>query len=175
MSERTVSGLWPAAAVVLCVTTTGGCGYRVGSMHPDGVHTVYVPVFTTKEYRRELEFALTEAVIKEIEQATPYKVVKRHQADTTLVGTVLELNKAVSSINPDSDPRELRVTLTAEVQWQDLRSGKTLLDGAGPSGKRRVSESVRYVPELGESLTTASNRAVKRLARRIVEMMETSW
>ena len=175
MPGRALGGVCRSSMMAVCVAALAGCGYHVGSMHPDDIHTVYVPIFKSQDYRRDLEFALTEEVVKAIERDTPYKVVKKPQADTQLTGTILTFGKSVYSINPDSDPRELTVTLTASVSWRDLRTGQLLVKGKSRGSTRELSEAVRYVPELGESITTASNRAVTRLAKRIVELMEVPW
>ena len=175
MPRGNLTGTWRLAVMGLCAVAMAGCGYNVGSMHPADVHTVYVPVFRSREFRRDLEFALTEAVVKEIERSTPYKVVKRGQADTELIGTLISVQKRVASINPDSDPRELSLELKADVTWRDIRSGQLLVKGKGAGGTREVIETVSYVPELGQSIATASSRGIKRMARRIVELMERPW
>ena len=56
-----------------------GCvGYQVGtgSLYAPDVATVYVPMIESDSYRRDLGERLTEAVVKEIELKTPYKVVE---------------------------------------------------------------------------------------------------
>jgi hypothetical protein len=50
---------------------------------PD-VTTVYVPMIDSDSYRRDLGERLTEAVVKEIELKTPYKVVSTPDADSIL-------------------------------------------------------------------------------------------
>ena len=75
-----------AAASVEC-----GCvGYRIGteSLYPCNIHTVYVPVFESDSFRRYLGERLTEAVIKEIELKTPYKVTGDSEADSILSGRI---------------------------------------------------------------------------------------
>jgi len=175
MSRTLVSrrhGAWILGVIGL---TAAGCGYNVGTMHPGKVRTVSVPVFKSQEFRRDVEFDLTEQVVKAIEASTPYKVVKRPQADTELLGTVVRLDKTVRTINPQSDPRELMVTLEVEVAWKDIRSGELLVQGATRGGTRSLVQSASYNPELGESITTGTHRAVRSMARRIVELMEESW
>ena len=62
-------------AIVLCAgrarhAGVGGCaGYRFGaaSLYPPDIQTVYVPVFESNSFRRNLSEWLTEAVCKEIE------------------------------------------------------------------------------------------------------------
>ena len=55
-----------------------GCtytGYSIRAPYDTRVKTVYVPVFKSVTFRRDINLMLTEMVIKEIERRTPYKVV----------------------------------------------------------------------------------------------------
>ena len=150
-------------------------GYTTEPLHARDIHTVHVPIFKSHQMRREVEFALTEAVIKAIEQNTPYKVVGKLQADTMLEGDVTYLSKRVLTEDADDDPSQLEVTLTANVRWKDLRTGQQRMAGRVAAEPRPVSASARFIPALGGSLTTATDTAVKDLAERIVEMMEAPW
>src|SRR6185369_1307854 len=47
-------------------------GYHWNSLYREDIQTVAVPVFSTKDYRRGIEFRLTEAVIKQLELHAPY-------------------------------------------------------------------------------------------------------
>src|SRR5262245_62122078 len=77
-----------------------GCApYRMGtpSLYSCNVRTVYVPVFESNSYRRGLAERLTEAVQKEIERRTPYKVVGSSvNADSILTGKLLTDTKGPS-------------------------------------------------------------------------------
>ena len=57
----------PLALVLLVgvtITSTGGCGYSTRRPFPDGIQTVHVKMFQSREFRRDLEFHLTEALVK---------------------------------------------------------------------------------------------------------------
>jgi hypothetical protein len=47
---------------------------------------VAVPIFENDTYVRDVEFELTDAVIKELEARASYKVTARMSADTLLTG-----------------------------------------------------------------------------------------
>ena len=53
----------------------GGCGYSIRAPFDKSVKTVFVPVFKTQSFRRDLNLNLTEMIQKEIKYRTPYKVV----------------------------------------------------------------------------------------------------
>ncbi|MGA8352291.1 MAG: hypothetical protein WB773_31180, partial [Isosphaeraceae bacterium] len=75
--------------IILVGTMLSGCGYTIRAPFDKSVKTVFVPVFRTQSYRRDLNLNLCEMVQKEIMQRSPYKVVGRPEgADTILEGTI---------------------------------------------------------------------------------------
>ena len=79
---------------------TLGCAYTTERPHPKTVRTVYVEMFRSKEFRRDLEFQLTEALAKRILVDTDYKLADKNLADTMLSGEVLEVRQAVAGQGP---------------------------------------------------------------------------
>src|SRR4051812_8178434 len=72
------------ASAFSIVMLVGCIGYHVGtnSLYAADVATVYVPMIESDSYRRDLGERLTEAIVKEIELKTPYKVVSTPDADS---------------------------------------------------------------------------------------------
>ena len=164
-----------AGAAVL----SGCTGYQVGnwSLYDRDVRTVYVPMFESASYRRNLGERLTEAVMKEIEAKTPYKVVGSPDADSILSGRIVGETKRVVAENIYDDPRELDVNLQVEVSWID-RQGSAIRETACvelPPELSMVHGGSALVPEVGQSVATAHQLAIGRVAERIVAMMETPW
>ena len=73
----------------------GGCGYSAGnksgdatksyqwkSLYRPGIKTVAVSVFTSREFDRYDEIRFTQALAKNLEAYTPYKIASRDVADT---------------------------------------------------------------------------------------------
>ncbi len=171
-------GLSLAALVLLSV---GGCaGYFVGNdtLYRPDIHTVYVPIFQSASFRPGLGERLTEAVVKEIELRTPYKVVgSLDKADSILTGRIVSETKRTVVENRYDDPRETAVQLQVEVQWVDQR-GRELTPTQAvplPPEMARVAAEATFVPEVGQSVATAHQLAIEQLARQIVGMMETPW
>src|SRR4051812_20937445 len=84
--------------LAILVLSVAGCArYRFGaaSLYPPDIQTVYVPVFESNSFRRGLSEWLTEAVCKEIEAKTPYKVVGTPQADSVLTAKLVSDTKRV--------------------------------------------------------------------------------
>jgi len=164
------------AACMLSVLCVGpGCAswqYHVGSaslFRPD-IRTVHVPVFRSSTYRRGLGERLTEAVIKQIERVTPYKVVGADSADSTLVGSLSRTTKNVLAENANDMPRNLEVALFVRVQWTG-RAGEPLMHSSTPAGVY-LSDNATFIPEGGQSISTAQQKAIDRLAAQIVASME---
>ena len=78
-----------------CLLIAGGCGYTTASLHDENYSTIAVPIFGNRTFYRENEFRLTEAVKKEIETKTRYRVVGREEADTLLEGEIVGIQQPV--------------------------------------------------------------------------------
>lgn len=149
---------------------TVGCGYRHGGIHRCDVQTVYVDMFGSKEFRRDLEFKLTEAIKKRINLDTPYRLAPPEKADTILKGELLEERQAAFAQDYASrQPREMVLVLAARVQWKDLRSGRVLID------QPVELQAADYVPPEGQPEALAQERAINLLAARIVAKMYEEW
>lgn len=159
-----------AGLCLLGLLAATGCGYRSDQLFRSGIDTVAVEVFESKEFRRDLEFMLTEAVKKRIGTDTPYRLAPREQADTVLKGEILEERQA--SFAPDyttRQPRDMQLNLVVRVTWKDLRSGQILLD------QPILLSSVDYLAGAGETEGLGQRRAIDRLARNIISRMYSDW
>jgi hypothetical protein len=160
------------AAIFPCVLLPwlAGCGYRGGGPFRTDIHTVYVDMAGSKEFRRELEFKLTEALKKRIAMDTPYRLAPREKADTILVTEVLEERQSAFAQDfRTRQPREKQLTLAVRVQWKDLRNGKILVDHPA------LLQAVDYLPPAGEREQFAQERDIDRLAQKVVALMYEDW
>lgn len=165
-----------------CVLALGvwwlpGCGYMVGNAYGPEVRTVEVPIFQNDTFRRGLEYQLTEAIQKEIQTRTPYRLVSGPGADTRLTGRIVGARKNVLGETQFDDPRELQLSLFVVVTWEDLRTGQLLATQEVPLQPQAIplTGQAEFAPEVGQSLATATQDATNRLAQQIVNMMETPW
>jgi hypothetical protein len=170
-------------------------GYTTQPNYDMGFRTIRVPIFKNTTLYRGLEFQLTEAVVREIEAKTPYKVVGEGcKADTELTGNIINFTKAILNRTQLNEVREAETTLSVEITWRNLTTGEILsrprtgkdapppppnnpAPGAPPPKPPVVLvQSIgHFVPEIGQSLTTAQKENVDRLAVQIVSMMEKGW
>ena len=168
-NHRTTGPIAVIAAIALC-GMTGGCGYSAGhrGLFRSNIKTVHVPIFENKDFRRGLEFQLTEALIKAIELHTPYKTTSNKQrADSVLTGEIAEVRQGTLGLDFKTHlPRETQATVVASFRWKDLRTGKMLAE------MPVVTQSVDYIRPVGENFYQASEEAMNDLAERIVEKME---
>ncbi|MFZ1933799.1 MAG: LptE family protein [Thermoguttaceae bacterium] len=166
-------------SLFVLLSLCGCAGYQIGnqSLYPQEVHSVYVPVFKSNSFRRNLGERLTEAVVKEIEATTPYKVVDEAHADTTLSGAIIQETKTVLVPDLSGDAREVQAAISVQVSWTDRNGVKMRDDKCVPLPPEiaDVSGSGNLVPEVGQSVATAQQEAICRIAKQIVGLMEKPW
>jgi hypothetical protein len=164
---------------LLALLTAGCANYQLGpqGLYPAHVRTVHVPVFQSDTFRRGLGELLTEAVVKEIERRTPYKVVGPEAADSVLQGRILSDDKNVLAENLFDEPRELEAELRVEITWIDSTGGAVLGCTTVPVAPlaSQLTQTSTLIPEAGQSIATAHQEAIRDLARDIVNQMQAWW
>ncbi|MEQ8785013.1 MAG: LptE family protein [Pirellulaceae bacterium] len=168
------------AAGAMLIPLLGGCaGYQLGtaSMFPTEIRTVHVPVFQNDTFRRYLGEQLTEAVVKEIEATTPYKVVDAANADSILSGRIVSMHKRILAQDPNSNPRDVETPLLVVVQWTDRRGDALVQETSIPVNlfDLQVTGASHFVAEGGQSVSSSQLTAMQRISRQIVSQMNTPW
>lgn len=157
------------AAALILVAGCGG-GYQNSWLYPDQVQTVYVEMFDTTSFRRGHEFVLTDAICKRLEAQTPYKIVSdRNIADSVLSGQLGIRSSVLATDRYSAKPIEQETLVNVRVTWKDLKTGRLLIDG------EKVYASSSYSQPLGQTFDYSIDRAVNKVAVRVVELMETPW
>ena len=165
---------------LLVFSLLAGCAaYHVGteSLYAPDVTTVYVPMIESDSYRRDLGERLTEAVVKEIELKTPYKVVGTPDADSILSVRLVGDNRRTIVENQFDDQRVTDVSLYSQVSWLNRRRQPIAAPQqfALPAELVSIDQSTNLIPELGQSVATSQQQAIQRLATQIVSTMEAPW
>ncbi|GDX95388.1 hypothetical protein LBMAG47_10520 [Planctomycetia bacterium] len=180
MAPRSTSWLPWLLALAAC---TGCAGYRFGNntLYAPNVRTVYVPVFQCDSFRTtpaiDIGERLTEAVCKEIEKRTPFKVVgSAAGADSTLSGRIVADTKRMVVESPTDQSRMVELNYQALVEWAD-RGGTVIASGEVPlpAAQVDVGQAAAIVPEFGRSVASAQQEAIVKLAQQIVGLMEEPW
>jgi len=167
-----VKRLLPRLLLFACALLAAGCGYRSGPVERPGVNTIAVPVFENDTLEQGLAIELTEALIKEIEFRTPWKVVSADRADTILAGRLASAERRLVSRRPDGGvPEEIEVEARIDFTWEDSRSGELLLERRGLA---TVSHHAPARPA-GEPFEVAGHEIAGRIAERIVSSLRNDW
>lgn len=166
--------------MTLALSLLSGCAsYRMGNqtLYAPDIRTVYVPMIETNSYRRDLGERLTEIVIKEIELKTPFKVVGTPDADSVLSVKMVSDTKRVTIENQNDDPRALEIEMAVEITWINRRRTPIRAPRlvALPPELLPANNVAMLIPEAGQSVATAQQQALQRLAQQIVSTMEEPW
>lgn len=167
-------------AIALCLLACDGCArYKIGpqSLYRCDVRTVYVPIFESDSYRRQLGERLTEAVIKEIQTRTSFVIVGPEEAETVLRGRITNETKRLIANSPTDEPRVSELQFRVELTWVDRTTGQThqLGDLPLPAGIAIAERNALVVPEAGHSIATGQQEVINKLAQQIVSQMEKPW
>jgi outer membrane lipopolysaccharide assembly protein LptE/RlpB len=152
------------------VASLGGCGYTTERPFTPEVSTIHVEMFSTRDFRRNLEYELTEAVIKRIEMDTDYRVSDKKTADTVLSGEIVQVRQNTMGNDFRTDlPRETSVTFVVSFRWKDQHTGRILAE------RQRFQVTTTYIPPLGETFSDAGMRGLEGVAEQLVEALESPW
>jgi outer membrane lipopolysaccharide assembly protein LptE/RlpB len=107
--------------ILLLLTPLAGCGYhQAGSAThiPAGTRTLSVPIFATKVQAFHTEMLFTQAVVRELNTRTKYRILNSDSddADATLHGTIL--SQTVAPLTYDATTGQSSsylVNITAKV------------------------------------------------------------
>ena len=156
--------------MLLILAVVGGCAtYHVGNqyLYRSDIRTVHVPVFESDSFRRFLGQRLTEAVIKEIELSSPLVITESQLANSFLRGRIVGDAKRAAGETLNDDVRVLNTTWQVEVSWVD-RAGVPLMQ----TQRLTINREAVVIAEGGQSLSSAQQTLIERLARDIVNQMQ---
>lgn len=105
-------------------------GYRTAPNYDTRIKTVRVKIFKDATFWAVvpvpgLEEQLTQALVRQIEQTTPYKVVSC-DADTEISGAIRSFLKLPLNYTQQNEERDVETDLIVDVVWRNLRTGELL-------------------------------------------------
>lgn len=157
-------------AAALAVLASGCGGYRNSWLYPQEIQTVYVEMFDTTSFRRGFEFELTDAICKQLESKTPYKIVSdRSRADSVLSGNLGITNTVLAGDPLTGKALENETLVSVSVTWKNLKTGQLLIDS------EKVYASATYSTPMGQTVDYSITRAVNEAAQKVIELMQTPW
>jgi hypothetical protein len=174
---RNLHALLCLAAIHVMLMTTGCAtdstkGYSSAPLFRSDISTVAVPIFENKTGVRDVEFQLTDALIKEIEARSPYKVTSGNHADTIVLGQIRDIQlDQLSKSRLTGLSEEVILSVTIDFLWKDNRTGKTIVERQSYAGHGL------FVPSnpSGEPVELGRFAAVEHLARDVVNEMRAEW
>ena len=162
-------------ALVFFTLVMCGCaamnGYSNESLFPEDVDSVCLEMFDNQTFRRGIEYELSDAISKRIEAETPYKIISnRDLADTVISGRIVSIGELALTIDRETGRiLEKEVELYAVVNWKNLNTGELLINN------QTVNASASYSEYQMQDFKYGSSLAANKLARKVVELMETKW
>ena len=169
--RRSALIVFGATAMILMA----GClGYRVGTLLPEDIRTIYVPAFGNKTGERNLEVGATNAVINKLNVDGTLKVVsKEEEADSVLKVTIVDYGLLPVRRRDVSNPSEYRVTVIVEATLMNQHTGESLWKNK----KKRLGGESEFVIRGGlpSSERAALPAAFDDLAHDIVEAIVEGW
>ncbi|MFT5303826.1 MAG: hypothetical protein ACI87E_003026 [Mariniblastus sp.] len=166
-------GLFLVIAMMTTISATTGCSsYHLGNQYlfRSDIRTVHVMMFESDSNRRFLGQRLSEAIIKEVELNTPLTITDPQISDSFIRGRLIRDTKRVAGENVNDEPRTLDIRWTVEVDWVD-RAGVPLMQRQSI----RISHDATFIPEGGQSMSTAQQRIIEQTARDVVSQMQAPW
>ncbi len=151
---------------------SGCAGYRLGSMLPPDIKTVYVPTFINKTSELQLEVQTTQSLIEELQRDGSLRVVNQDQADVTL--TVTLRNYRIQPVSYRSTERttarEYRILLQAAIVMT-RGNGSVVVDNPNVTGEYVF----QVAGDISSSKLTGLPLASEDLAHNIVEKIVEYW
>jgi len=147
-------------------------GYSFSSVFDESIQSVAIPIFRNETTSRGLEIQLTESIIKELQQRTPWHIAPSDRADTTLAGVITSTQLSVLSDDPQTGlVQEQATQITIRFEWRDNRSGEIIV------AKDAYSASAVFSParKVGDRLELAQRSAIEELASDLISEMRSGW
>ncbi|MEM1071421.1 MAG: LPS assembly lipoprotein LptE [Planctomycetota bacterium] len=170
---------WIAGVMlVLAAVLPGACapspdrGYTFRATHDPSVATVAVPIFANDTLHTGLETVLTEAVIKRLQQQTPWRVTDQRSADVVLRGSISRVRLLrLSQRTGVGLVQEQGVEMSVSFDLLDNRRGGTILS------RRGFAAIASFVPAnpTGERIDVGYRTVAETMAADIVDELGTSW
>ena len=151
-----------------CCLLTGCFALQRGGLFAPQYDQVFVPYFYNETFYRDVEFEITEQLVREILSSPGLHLSSKEDAEVYLVGRVLNVRQRVLSEDPDTKPTSANTTVTVEVKMVDARTGEVLKT-------RQFTQSGEFVESRGEDIAFARSEVYRYLSRDIVRMLETDF
>ncbi len=151
-----------------------GCaGYRVGSMLPGDVKTVYVPSVINKTSEPLIEIDVTQSILENVQLDGSLGVAGEAEADSILTVTITDYKLEAVAYRKDvrSAANQYRINLTARMELRRTRDQSVVAEAPRVTG----SAVFDVTGDLSSSKLTGNPLAADDLATRIVQRIVEYW
>jgi hypothetical protein len=154
-------------------TLLGGCAYRLGSMLPSNIQTVYMPTVANVTSEPLLENEVTTAVLSAFQRDGSLRPESESMADALLSVRITHYDLTPLAFTRDnrSQPDQYRLTLRAEVELVERETGKTLVRSTNVTGTNEFPLS----GDITQAKRIGLPGAAEDLARVIVATVTEAW
>jgi hypothetical protein len=120
---------------VAALLAQGGCGYSLagrGSFLPAYIHRIGIPQFTNQTVVFDVERRVTDRVRSEFIGRGKYTIeTEATGVDAVLTGTISSITIMPAAVNEQQQATRYVLTLTAAVEFKDLKTNKVLWSNPG--------------------------------------------
>ena len=164
---------------LLFLLFVSGCGYTRKSALPENIKTIFVETVKNKmklndlyAYVPGLEMMITNAVVQRLNQDGNLRVVAdRSQADVILNSTLIAFEQGGLRFSTLESVEEYRLFVVISAKLVNARTKEVLWEEPNFSG-----DAEYYISNVRNTARQeAAERAVKRLARNLVDRIVEDW
>lgn len=172
IARRAALGMMLGAAFAAGCASDPREGYSFDKPFEGDQRTIAVEMFENTTFYHGLEVHLTDAVVKEIQRSTPWRVVNGPGADLALTGAISDVTLRKLSTAPVSGlSQQIAVAVTVDYDLRDNRTGQVALQRRG----QRAADAFVPAQGVGERIELSERAAVEEAARTIVGSLRSGW
>ena len=162
-----------AAAALFLLSSAGCVSYRLGSMLPPELETVYVPTCINKTTEPLIEQDVTGEIISQIQMDGSLRVATADTADAILEVTLFRfwLDPVAYVSGQSSTANKYRMTLDASFVLRRRADNSVVVENPNLQGWYEFD----FTGDMTSSKATALRPAAQDLGRRIVDCIVQYW
>ena len=169
-----MKSLLPALAAAALLGLAPGCAsYRLGSMLPDDIRTVYMPTCVNQTEEPQIEQDVTRAILSQIQMDGSLRVADADTADTVLEITLVKfwLDPVAYEADESSTANQYRMNIRASFVLYRNADRSVVAESPGLTGWY----DFEFAGDMTSSKAVALRPAAEDLGRRIVNQIVQFW
>ncbi len=162
-----------SAAALLLLLSAGCVSYRLGSMLPADVRTVYMPTCVNQTTEPLIEQDATRAILSQIQMDGSLRVAPEDTADTILDVTLVRfwLDPVAYVAGDSSTANQYRMSIRASFVLRRRADNSVIVESPGITGWYDFD----FAGDMTSSKAVALRPAAEDLGRRIVNKIVQYW